>query len=71
MQVSNSQSSWFGYGDFIHSNGAYYSNTSYGYYWTTDYDGNYYVNSFHVNVGGSLSIMSPTDAYPVRCMKDE
>ena len=72
MQVNDNQTTWFGYGDYIHSGGDYYSNMGHGYYWTTDYQPYYSATeALYLNYGWGRSNMSPTDAYPVRCMKDE
>ena len=72
MSVNNNQISWFGFGDYIHSGGEYYLNNGNTYYWTTNYQPNWNnVRTLYLYNGQGSSDMSPTDAYPVRCMKDE
>ena len=72
MSVNNNQTSWFGFGDYIHSGGDYYLNNGNTYYWTTNYQPNWNnVRTLYLYNGQGSSDMSPTDAYPVRCMKDE
>ena len=72
MSVNNNQTSWFGFGDYIHSGGEYYLNNGNTYYWTTNYQPNWNnVRTLYLYNGQGSSDMSPTDAYPVRCMKDE
>ncbi len=73
LNVGNSQYIWLGHGPYMHSGGDYYENNGNGYIWTSDY----YHGSIH---GWSLRYgdgwwdlsrdMNATDAYPVRCMKD-
>ena len=73
LNVGNSQYIWLGHGPYMHSGGDYCENNGNGYIWTSDY----YHGSIH---GWSLRYgdgwwdlsrdMNATDAYPVRCMKD-
>jgi len=73
LNVGNSQYIWLGHGPYMHSGGDYYENNGNGYIWTSDY----YHGSIH---GWSLRYgdgwwdlsrdMNATDAYPVRCMKE-
>ena len=67
----NNQSAWFGYGDYIHCQPVHYINNNDSYLWTSGvyddnhgyairYYGGYYQNNNYY-----------TDAYQVRCMKEE
>lgn len=71
--VNSDQTIWLGFGPYIHSGGDYYVNNGMGYVWTSDYNH----GSIHAEVircyeyGWDFnSDMNATDAYPVRCMKE-
>ena len=67
----NNQSAWFGYGDYIHCTPVHYINSNDSYIWTSGvYDDNHgyaicYFGGYH------QSNNYYTDAYQVRCMKEE
>ena len=67
----NNQRVWFGYGDYIHSQAAHYVNNGSGYYWTSDIYNNENGTSLYYDGGYYFGNNYYTDAYPVRCMKDE
>ena len=67
----NNQRVWFGYGDYIHSQAAHYVNNGSGYYWTSDIYNNENGTSLYYDGGYYSGNNYYTDAYPVRCMKDE
>lgn len=72
MSVNNSQISWFGFGDYIHSDGYYYSNMGEVCYWTTNYQPSWNnVRTLYLYDGQGSWDKTPTDAYPIRCMKDK
>lgn len=73
LSVNEIDSVWVGYGPYMHSGGDYYEQAGGGFTWTSDYNhgsihgwtvryGDYYWD-FHDG-------MNATDAYPVRCMKE-
>ena len=67
----NGEQVWFGYGDYIHSQGAYYVNNTSSFIWTSDIWDAY--NGRSISFYGEYNLNSNhyTDAYAVRCMKDE
>ena len=72
MSVNNSQTSWFGFGDYMHSDGSYYSIMGEVCYWTTNYQPQWNnVRTLYLYNGQGSWDKNPSDAYPVRCMKDE
>lgn len=67
----NGEEVWFGFADYIHSQGAYYVHQGSSFMWSSDIsDSN---NGRSINFDGSFWTNSNyyTDAYPIRCMKDE
>ena len=73
LNINESDSIWVGYGPYMHSGGDYFENNGNGYTWTSDYNHgsihgwtvNYYDYYWYLN-----GDMNATDAYPVRCMKE-
>ena len=62
---------WYGFADYIHSQGAYYVNQGSSFIWTSDIVDSYNGRSIQFDGGYWHSGNYYTDAYPVRCMKDE
>ena len=72
MSINNSQTSWFGFGDYMHSDGSYYSIMGEVCYWTTNYQPQWNnVRTLYLYNGQGSWDKNPSEAYPVRCMKDE
>jgi hypothetical protein len=71
--VNSEQDIWLGYGPYMHSGGDYYYNCGSGYTWTSEYNHgsihgwtiHYYDCDWYFS-----GDMNATDAYPVRCMKE-
>jgi hypothetical protein len=73
IKVNEGQYIWCGHGPYMHSSGSYFENSGTGYTWTSDY----YHGSIHgytIYYGDGWwefsNSMNATDAYPVRCMKE-
>ena len=73
INVNGSESIWVGYGPYMHSGGDYYENNGGGYTWTSEYNHGS-IHGWTVRYGDSYwdfcCDMNATDAYPVRCMKE-
>ena len=73
INVNGSESIWVGYGPYMHSGGDYYENNGGGYTWTSEYNHGS-IHGWTVRYGDSYwdfsRDMNATDAYPVRCMKE-
>lgn len=73
VNVGNDQFVWLGYGPYMHSGGEYFVNDGNGYTWTSDY-AHGSIHGWTVRYGDAwwdfCSDMNATDAYPVRCMKE-
>ena len=68
----NGQNVWYGYSDYIHSQGTHYQNNNESFMWTTSMNGSNNAYSVHYYSGSfGQSSNYYTDAYSVRCMKDE
>ena len=71
--VADGQTIWTGFGPYLHSGGAYYLHNGSGYTWTSDYNHGSIHGWTIYYWDGSWSFssdMNATDAYPVRCMKE-
>ena len=73
LNVNDSQSIWVGYGPYMHSGGDRYENAGTGYTWTSEYNHDD-IHGWTVRYGENYwdfsRDMNATDAYPVRCMKE-
>ena len=67
----NDQSVWFGYGDYLHCQPVHYINNSESYIWTTGTRDNNHGIAIRYYGGYNQNDNYYTDAYPVRCMKEQ